>query len=245
MVKLAFDPDEVTLGLRLQEQPRYTVREAAGYLSIPPATIGAWFFGTTYGPKGEKVHFEPVLTPADRGAKLLSFDNLVEAFVLRCFRKRDQIELRKISEAMKYASEKLGIAKPLLDSQLLTMGKSLYLEDAGRVLGLSDPGQLLLPNAMEMLSRVNYGDSAKATLYPLTRPANEESPRVVSISPEFSFGRPTIDRTKVQTGIVAARYLNGDSIDELAKEYRCETAEIEESIRAEWIFAHGQKSQAA
>jgi uncharacterized protein (DUF433 family) len=245
MVKLAFDPAEVALGLELRDQPRYSPNEAAGYLGIPSTTIGSWFFGTTYGPAGNKVDFEPVLIPADREARLLSFDNLVEAYVLRCFRTKDKINLREISAAMKRARDAHGIRKPLLDRNLLKLGKALYLEDAGQVLGLSEPSQLLLPNALELFSRVVYKDDAICALFPLTRPVAEDSPRMISISPEFSFGRPIIDRSKVQTSIVAARYLNGDSMSELAADYRCDVSEIEESIRAEWMFARGQKIKAA
>jgi uncharacterized protein (DUF433 family) len=247
MVKLAFNPQEITLSNDIRNQPRYTIGDAAGYLYMPATTVSAWFFGTTYTNKlnGKKTAFESVLVPADPSEKLLSFDNLVEAYVLRQFRTKDRIQLRQLSNAMKFARAHLGIDKPLLDRNLLKGGKSLYLEKAGAVVGLSDPMQLLLPGAQSFFERVKYTDDAVSSLFLLTRPVPTDSPLVVSISPEYSFGRSVINRTKVSTSIIAERYLNGDSICDLAEDYDCRTQEIEESIRAEWMFARGQKLKAA
>lgn len=244
MAKLAFDPEKLSLGLPVREMPRYTASDAGGYLGIPATTIRSWFFGTTYGKVGQTVAFDPVLKPASLSAKLLSFDNLVEAYVLRQFRHRDNINLRHIARAIEYARDELGIEKPLLEDNLIRVGKSIFLEKAGEFVGLSDPGQLLLPHAGKLFERIEYVDDAIAAIFPGTRDDIEDSPRIISISPSFSFGKAVVDRTKVPTDVIRDRYMNGDTIDDLVDDYECERSEIEEAIRAEWKFAFGHRKSA-
>ncbi len=51
------------------------------------------------------------------------------------------------------------------------------------------------------------------------------------IDPEVQFGRPCLTGTGVPTGIIMERYRAGDSIEELARDYRCSPNGIEEAIR--------------
>ena len=48
MAKLAFKLDRVARITEVREMPVYPIAEAAHYLCIPKATIGAWVRGTTY-----------------------------------------------------------------------------------------------------------------------------------------------------------------------------------------------------
>jgi uncharacterized protein (DUF433 family) len=240
MPKVSFDIDKFDAELPPSARPAYSVPDAAGYLGIPVSTIRSWFFGITYGAKGETEVFSPVLVTSDPVGKLLSFDNLIEAFVLRQFRVKDRMNLRRVHHALVVAREKFHISRPLLDPNLLTNGRSLFLEKAGEVIGLEDPNQLLLPESRFFFDRIEYRDSAIDSLFPLTREVASESPRIVSISPSFAFGRAAVNRTKVCTSAIHSRYVSGESINDLADDYSCEIEEIEESIRAEWIFAHGK-----
>lgn len=245
MVKLKFDIDSINLEMPARDQPRYSILDASGYLNVPQTTISSWFFGTTYGRGGVTTDFAPVLEPASRDPKLLSFNNLAEAYVLRMFRTKDKMNLRSISEAMANARNKFGIEKPLLHEDLLKGGQKLFLRKAGEIIGLSDPKQLLLPNWEHYLDRVEYRDHAVAAIYPLTRVQVSNSPTIVSISPDYSFGSAVVHRTKVKTSVIADRYLSGDSLQFLVRDLSCSEGEIEEAIRAEWMFAYAQSRRAA
>jgi uncharacterized protein (DUF433 family) len=70
-------------------------------------------------------------------------------------------------------------------------------------------------------------------LYPFTRSEPVESVRVIVIDPYVSFGRPVLAGTGIVTAIIAERYRAGESIDELAADYRRSRQEIEEVIRCE------------
>ncbi len=66
--------------------PAYGFREAARYLRMPSATLTTWVKGRAYKRNGEVSFIEPLITPpgeADRSR--LSFNNLIEAHVLRGF----------------------------------------------------------------------------------------------------------------------------------------------------------------
>jgi uncharacterized protein (DUF433 family) len=75
-------------------------------------------------------------------------------------------------------------------------------------------------------------------LYPFTRDTQAETaaacnPRVVVMNPAVSFGRPVIARTGIPVSSVYERYKAGDSVADLARDYRLETGAIEEAIRCE------------
>jgi hypothetical protein len=66
-----------------REIPAYRVTDAASYLGIPVTTLRAWGRGMNYRQKdGTKGYFRPVFSLPDPERSLLSYFNLVEAFVL-------------------------------------------------------------------------------------------------------------------------------------------------------------------
>ena len=53
------------------------------------------------------------------------------------------------------------------------------------------------------------------------------------VDPQRSFGRPVVIGAYVRTGVIKDRFLAGDSMAEMADDYRVSVAEIEEAIRFE------------
>src|ERR1700737_668921 len=111
------------------EHPRYSIEEAASYLHIPRSTLGAWARGQRYTTKhGKQVSFQPVIELADKRHKLLSFNNLAEAHVLRCTRERD-VPLKNVRLALEYVRQALpNDAHPLLSRDFRTFGKNVFLK---------------------------------------------------------------------------------------------------------------------
>ena len=75
-------------------------------------------------------------------------------------------------------------------------------------------------------------------LYPFTRDTEAEAapasdPRVVVMNPAVSFGRPVIAGTGIPVSSIYERYRAGDSIADLAQDFRLEIGAIEEAIRCE------------
>lgn len=217
------------------ELPAYTVREAAHYLTIPLATVRSWSAGRPYPIKSGKRFFQPVLVLPGRVPPVLSFTNLVEAHVLDAIRRKHQIPLDKIRLAIKYLRDEFGSEHPLADHRLETDGLDLFVEEYGRLINVTQSGQLaireILQGYLKRVERDSLGTAVR--LYPFTRKREIDEPKYVVIDPAISFGRPILAGTGIPTGAIAERYKAGESVPQLAEDYGRSREEIEEAIRCE------------
>jgi uncharacterized protein (DUF433 family) len=224
------------------ESPNYFVSEAAYYLNLPRRTVRDWAFGRTY-PVGEQRRiWPPLITPADKQKELLSFLNLVELHVIASIRRVHQVQLKPVRKAIDYLSRTFKSDHPLLDRQMLTDGRSLFIERFGQLVEISEDGQMCLKEFLiAHLQRIEWDEShIPIRLFPFTRPSAKgdphsikDSPQLVAIDPRIRAGRPCIAGTGVPTSIVAERHKAGDSVSSLATDYGCPTEEIEEALRYE------------
>jgi len=217
-----------------REVPTYSIPQAARYLTIPSATLRSWVIGRSYATAGgAEGRFQPVIALPRRGTNLLSFYNLVEAHVLRAFRKRHEIKLRHIRKALSYVQREFGWKRPLIEQEFKIQGVSLLVERLGKLVDASASGQTVMREIVDAhLERLVWEDNVVASLYPFTRDGFS-GPRSVVIDPRYSFGRPILRESRVETVIIAERYKGGDSITSLAKDYGCARLEIEEGLRYE------------
>jgi uncharacterized protein (DUF433 family) len=204
-----------------REMPIYSISEAAHYLAIPSATLRSWVLGTTYTTRsGDKRRFHRVIVLPLRDTNLLSFFNLVEAHVLRAIRTRHGITLRHIRRALNYVKRRFGWKRPLIEPGFQTDGVGLLVEHLGQLIDVASDGQLVMRQVVEAhLQRLEWEGSVVARLYPFTRLDRTAGPRTVMIDPRFSFGRPVLSESRIETAIIAERYKAGDSIDCLAEDY--------------------------
>ena len=75
-------------------------------------------------------------------------------------------------------------------------------------------------------------------LYPFTRDTKADAapasdPRAVVMNPIISFGRPVITGTGIPVSSIYERYKAGDSVADLARDFRLGISAIEEAIRCE------------
>jgi len=221
-----------------REMPAYSIPEAAHYLTIPPATLRSWVLGRNYTTSdGARRKFHPVIVLPNRNANLLSFFNLAEAHVLRAFRSRHNISLKHIRVALNYVKRECGWQRPLIQQEFQTDGVGLLIRRLDKLIDTSADGQLVMRHVVEShLKRMEWEDNVVARLYPFTRVNETDGPRSVLIDPCFSFGRPILKQSRVETAMIAERYKAGDSIDSLADDYACSRLEIEEGLRCELSF---------
>ena len=84
------------------------------------------------------------------------------------------------------------------------------------------------------LKRIEYDDSGlPQRFYPFTRGFGREDPKLVVIDPAVKFGRPVVAGTGVTTSAISKFVKAGDSLLELAEDYRVGLAQIEEAVRYE------------
>ena len=212
--------------------PAYPLSEAALYVRVAPATLRSWVVGRDYPTRQGRRSFRPLIQPADRRSRLLSFNNLVEAHVLRALRTTHGTPIRAIRKALDFAQSELGIERLLLSRELCTDKRDLFLDRYGELINLSRSGQLAMRAVLEShLSRIEWKTaSLPLRLYPFVRTEALESPRHIAIDPNVGFGRPILRRRGVSTKVIVDRIDAGESIAELAADYELDPSEVEEAI---------------
>jgi uncharacterized protein (DUF433 family) len=220
--------------LDAREAPRYGFSEVAQYLGVPVSTVRAWTIGQDYRSRrdGRKV-FRPVIELPDPEEKLLSFSNLVEVHLLDAIRRGYRVPLPRVRTGLEYLREKFSSPHPLLDHELTTNSRDLFIREWGQLINISQAGQVAIREFLDAyLERIDRDDvGIPIRLYPFTRKRDLREPRHISIDPTVAFGRPVLAGTNIAATVIVERYKSGESILELADDYGREAGEIEEAIR--------------
>ena len=235
LVQKALDVD--FYGDRLpRDIPFYSVGEAARCLRLPSSAVRDWAVGRPDPIRNGSSSSPPIIEPADPTRSMLSFRNLVEIHVLSSIRRIHKIKLQAVRDAIGHLRDRLGSEHPLFDHEMSTDGKDLFVDHLGHLIDVSQRGQMVIREVMELYLRRIERDEAGMPfgLFPFSRPKVEEhSPRLILINPMIRFGRPCIAGTNLPTSIIAERYAAGESTQFLVEDYGRETREIEEAIRYE------------
>ena len=209
----------------------YTATEAAKYLRIPVATLRSWVKGRQY-PRGKShAYFEPIIQRPDASSAQLSFNNLVEAHILRALRHKHQIKMENVRLALEYAQREYSITRLLLRSDLMRSNAGeLFLERYGKLINRSRGGQLAMKAILEnYLERVEWEKTnLPARLFPFSSERTDR--KIIVIDPFISFGRPVINSRKISTSVIADRVDAGESVESVADDYGLEEPEIMEAL---------------
>ena len=195
-------------------------------MRLPVSTLRAWV--------GRQKNFESLIVPAQTKPLALSFINLVEAYVLASIRKEHKISMKKVRNGMRFISDRFSSAHPLAVKDFETDGISLFLRESGIVYDVSGGGgRMVLKEIIEQyLQRIERGpDGLPEKLYPFSRTGEPDEPKSILIDPKISFGRPILSGTIIPIENIVERYRAGEPMKELAKDYECDQADIEEAIR--------------
>jgi len=220
--------------------PAYSVAEAAHHLRMPEETLRNWVVGRLYPVAGQSKRSLPLIHLDDPKRQYLSFINLVEAHVLAAIRRRHGVRLPKVRNALDYVRRQFRIERPLIDQAFQTDGLDLFVERYGGLINASSEGQRAMKEIigvyLKRIERDAKGFPIK--LYPFTRDTKADAapasdPRVVVMSPTISFGRPVIIGTGIPVSSIYERYKAGDSVADLARDFRLGISAIEEAIRCE------------
>ncbi len=214
------------LELDVRDRPLYTVAEAARYLGVPAATLRAWTKGRGYPTRQGEGWSEPLIS-LPPGSGLLSFHNLVEANVLAALRRVHDVPMARVRAMIDFAREKLGAKRPLLLDLHAGLGE-VFVVAGERLLALSRAGQLALREVIEQhLARVERDEHGLAVRYHPSLPPRLASEFVV-LDPKVAFGAPTV--RGVRTEVIALRFNAGETLDEIAADYRLTPEEVHEAV---------------
>jgi hypothetical protein len=86
------------------------------------ATVRAWTFGQPYRRGPEQRRFAPVIRPADRDTRRLSFLNSIELLVLAAIRGKRTVARPQMRRALRFLEKQCPSRHPLADPEFQTHG---------------------------------------------------------------------------------------------------------------------------
>jgi uncharacterized protein (DUF433 family) len=216
----------------LDERPRYTLAEAARYVRISQTTLRSWVAGRNYETAGGVRQSLPLILRPDPADARLSFPNLIEAHVLRALRTRHEVPMAAVRTALDYAENEFRIKRLLLRDDLKTAAGSVFLEYLGEIVDLGRSGQIVLKELLNAhLKRIDRDAAGlPLRLFPVNTARGLDGPKIVSIDPLISFGRPIIAGKGVRTQTIVERLDAGETREVVAADYQLEDHEIDEAI---------------
>jgi len=214
--------------------PLYSASEAARFLRLPVSTVRAWAFGQGYRVKDVLRHFKAVINTADPKGRRLSFLNLVELLVLAAIRRRHNVPLKQVRNAVEFLRRKFPSEHPLADNQFQTDGMDLFVEKFGKLLNISRDGQIAIKELIQQYLRLVERDTDGVPFkLHLPRPAQPTQRMTdVVIDPRFGFGRPVLDGRGIRTEVIVERFQAGESVASLAEDYNLSPETVEDILRS-------------
>lgn len=222
---LDFDPREVGT---------YTYAQASRILDVPASTIRAWKKGQLYRvATGVLKRFEePIPTTLQHG---LSYFDLVEIYVLRSLRVEHRYPLASIREAMTMAREEYDIDRLLLHERFRVGGKELFLDRWDHFVSLTPTRQLAFREILEgYLARIQYDREGWTFEFsPFVRDQGVKSPKLITINPRISFGRPVITGKGIRTAAIASRIDAGEDPEHVRADFHLTQEEFDQAVLLE------------
>lgn len=205
-----------------RDLPLYSQREVAHFIGVPASTIRTWM--------GAGAGTQPLIRPPEDGEGRLSFNNLVEAYVLHSLRKKHDVRMSAIRTAIAYSEREMDVDRLLLRRELRWSG-DLFWDSLSDLVNLSRSGQLAMRSVVESyLERIAWDEATNLPirLFPFVE-ANT-GVRSIVIDPRISFGQPTLLGSGAPTSVIADRYDAGEDVAELALDYAVSPEAIKHAL---------------
>jgi uncharacterized protein (DUF433 family) len=223
-----------------RHMPIYTLDEAARILWLAPSTLKSWTMGQEWhDPSGKPRQFVPLIIPPESDEPMISFTNLIEAHVLRAIRSVHKVKMSTVREAMREIRKEFESRHPLANVDLYTVGNDIIVRYGG-YMNMSRGKQIEMQGVIDVyVTRIVREEDKLARFFPffneprIKGPGIEEQPKIVSVNPFVSFGRPVITDTNIRTEAIAERFFAGDSINALSSDFKLDRSTIEAAVRYE------------
>jgi uncharacterized protein (DUF433 family) len=210
----------------------YSIAEAARYLKIPPTTLRPWVAGREYPRRKGSGFFAPLIATPEEHPSRLSFNNLVEAYVLRALRTQHGVSIDAVRKAINFAAKGYSVGRLLLSPKLYTDAGELFLEKYGQLVNLTKSGQLAMKKILEAyLKRVELDQTdLPIRFYPFVTGDTREDRKIIVIDARRAFGRPIVSRRGVSIAAIVDRIDAGETVEAVASDYDLEREEVEEAV---------------
>lgn len=199
-----------------RDQARYTIPEAAAYISVPERTMRSWF-------RGDRRLFRPTY---EQGSSIfLSFFDVTEAYVIETLRTHWDFKPRKLRKIVTFLRNKTGHGRPLLkqvgvikEFQALVVpsrqkGKIIHTDIAG------DENLVFEDFVKTLAVRIKRDAKGKPVLlYPGDSTIDDSLP--VSMDPDVMSGELVVTGTRIPASRIMANYLAGKTPEKIADSFR-------------------------
>ncbi len=211
----------------------FNVREAAKYLGVAERTMNNWARGAGKA--------RPIVTAdSHNGHVLVPFVGFAEAFVLTALR-RAGVSMQRIRPAVEALKKEIGLEHALVSRNLATDGVEVLYRYAG-----DDPDHTVVRNKQKQFRRaveehlrpIHYGADDFADRLWLPIYGEEE----VFVDPTKAFGRPLLRSGNARVEDIADRFAAGESVHELAADFRVSNEQVEHVIRVEAQACRARRS---
>jgi uncharacterized protein (DUF433 family) len=169
---------------------------------------------------------------------LISFQNLVEFYVLEGLREVHHLRMSNIRRGLSYMLNSGRSKHPFADYEIRTDDRDVWFFENGRPVNASRGGQIAIDAVVgPYLKRVMRNPHGLAQMiFPFTKKqqmkAQADTGSIVEIDPMRCFGLPVLVGSRITTSFLAGRFGGGESVPAIADSYGRSVAEIKEAI--EW-----------
>lgn len=196
---------------------RYSIPEAAAYISIPQRTMRSWFLG-------DRRIFKPSFH--DGPTVLLSFNDVTEAYIVESLRNHWDFGPHSIRKILYELRKKTRMERPLIHRPLAVLpefkslvamvpgkGKTLHVDVA------HDQNLVFDDFVHTMGMRIRRDSKGKPVrIYPGKDADSEDMP--VSMDPDVMSGELVVTGTRIPAKMILAKKLSGKTAEEIADSYR-------------------------
>lgn len=205
----------------------YTIPEAARYLRIPAPTLRTWVvYPSEVSHSNRRIRLPLIIAPEYDPIRL-SFNNIVEAYVLRALRTRHGVSISAARQAVDEAEHNLGVNRLLLCPELRTNAGELFLDAYSTLINLNRASQIGIRLVLQQyLERIEVDEANRpARLFP-----SNKVEKVIVLDPWIAFGRPIVARRGISTSAIVARINAGEAEEDIANDYDLKVQEVEEAV---------------
>ena len=207
----------------------YTLPDVSRLLGLPQARLRTWVHGTI-SDTSRRMPVGPIASRSEGRDRHVDFYTLIELFTVA--------ELRRLGVSMKALranraelAERFSTPYPFALRGLLTDGRRLLKElDEKALLELGSGGQSAFESLIApFCHRLDFDTASQlaARFFPMGRGVP------VVVSPDHAFGRPVIAGTNLSTETIASLVRGGESLDDIASEFRLSREHVEYAWRFE------------
>ena len=218
----------------LRARPRYTTREVARAVGMPPATVSAWLRGYPYSKSRGGGRFQSVIERSDPSDGRLSFNDLLQVGVLRALRTSHQVQLPYIRQALQIAEREHGIEHLLISPELRAVPGTLFITKYGELLELDAAQQFTMESMFQDFLQ-EFVDFTKAWFFPRERTSNGR--KLILVTPFVGFGKPVVKSVGVTTSAIVERFNTGEKREEIITDYGITAQEFDEAVSYETVAA--------